>query len=301
MTNTPTHNNPHIQTFFDHNTNTVSYVVADTDTKRCAIIDSVMDYEPHSGTISYENALKIIDYVHEQNLTVEWILETHVHADHLSAAKYIKENLGGKIAISKYVIEVQKVFGDIFSGGEEFLKDGSQFDVLFEEDQSFMIGSIEAQALYVPGHTQADIAYYIGNAIFVGDTLLMPDFGSARCDFPGGSAENLYDSVSKLFALPEITRVFMCHDYLPESRSEYIFETTLRDEKTNNIHLSEGVSKEDFIILRKARDAKLKMPKLIIPSIQVNIRAGNIPQKNNGTMSLVIPVNGIFSKNVTVD
>jgi len=291
-------NNPHVQAFFDQTTNTISYVVSDVETKQCAVIDSVMDYEPYGATISFESAQKIVDHIKSNDYILEWILETHVHADHISAAKYIQEKCGGKIGISNHITEVQNVFGDVFSDDEVLLRDGSQFDVLFNDDETFMIGSINAQALYVPGHTPADVAYYIGDVLFVGDTMFMPDYGSARCDFPGGSPEKLYDSVFKLFALPEMTRVFVCHDYLPEGRKEYIFETTLGDEKTNNIHLRNSVLKEDFIALRSARDATLGMPKLIIPAIQVNIRGGVVPKNSGGKMKLIIPINSIFSKKV---
>jgi len=288
---------PEVQGFFDPHTHTVSYVVADPHTQKCAIIDSVMDYEPHSATLSSLSADALIAYVRAHHYTVEWILETHVHADHLSAAPYIQEVLGGRIAIGRHIVEVQEVFGKVFNEGTEFARDGSQFDRLFDDEDTFMIGDIPARALYVPGHTPADMAYVIGDALFVGDTLFMPDYGTARCDFPGGSAASLFSSIQKLFTLPEELRVFMCHDYLPEGRTEYIWETTLGEQKKYNIHVHEGVAEPDFIQTRTARDAMLGMPTLIIPSLQVNMRAGELPHaKETGQPMLSIPVNSVFRK-----
>ena len=286
---------PKVQGFFDENTNTISYVVADEETKRCAIVDSVMDYEPSSATISFESADSIILFVHEHNYKVEWILETHVHADHLSAAPYLKERLGGKIAIGEHIIEVQKLFGKVFNEGTEFMQDGSQFDRLWKDGDSFMLGSIPARVLYTPGHTPADMSYIIGDAVFSGDTLFMPDYGTARVDFPGGDALSMYNSAQKLFALPEEMRMFMCHDYLPQGRTEYKWETTIGEQRRKNIQLNAETDSADFARMRKERDTILGMPKLIIPSIQVNMRAGNIPQ-HKGRQELKVPVNSLFSK-----
>lgn len=270
--------------------------MSDPVTKKCAVIDSVMNYEPHSATVSYEGADAIISYISQNNLSVQWILETHVHADHLSAAMYIKKITGGAVAISKSITQVQSFFGKAFGENETFLRDGSQFDVLFDLDEDFSIGSLPARALYVPGHTPADIAYLIGDAVFVGDTIFMPDYGSARCDFPGGDATMLYNSVQKLFTLPGAIKMFMCHDYLPAGRKEYIWETTVAEEKQKNIHLADTVTEKDFTDMRTTRDATLGMPRLIIPSLQVNIRAGELPQNEDGTIFLKIPINGVFSK-----
>ncbi len=283
-----------VASFFDKTTNTITYVVTDTTTKKCAVIDSVLDYEPHGATISHESADKVLAYVRENNLLVEWILETHIHADHISAAKYIKEKVGGKIAMSKEVADIQEVFGKVFEPNITSYED-TYFDVLFDYDEVFKVGSIPAVALYVPGHTKADVAYVIGDSVFVGDTLLMPDYGSARCDFPGGSADRLYKSVQKLYALPNDMKMFMCHDYLPEGRKEYIWESTISEQKAKNIHLSSSVTKEDFISMRNLRDSKLGIPRLIIPSIQVNIRGGELPKRSNGDVVLTVPVNSIFS------
>lgn len=288
---------PSVKGFFDPATNTISYVVADDATKRCAIIDSVLDYEPHSATISYESAEKLIQHVTENGYTVEWILETHVHADHLSAAPYLKERLGGKIAIGERILKIQEVFGKVFNEGTEFERDGSQFDRLFKDGDEFLIGNIPARVIATPGHTPADISYVVGDAVFPGDTLFMPDYGTARVDFPGGSAEDMYASAQKLFILPEQMRMFMCHDYLPEGRSEYRFETTVGEQKRANIHLNAQTSVDTFAALRTKRDATLGMPRLIIPSLQVNMRAGEIPKDTEtGAEFLKTPVNSVFSK-----
>lgn len=272
-------------------------MVADDATKRCAIIDSVLDYEPHSATISYESAEKLIQHVTENGYTVEWILETHVHADHLSAAPYLKERLGGKIAIGERILKIQEVFGKVFNEGTEFERDGSQFDRLFKDGDEFLIGNIPARVIATPGHTPADISYVVGDAVFPGDTLFMPDYGTARVDFPGGSAEDMYASAQKLFILPEQMRMFMCHDYLPEGRSEYRFETTVGEQKRANIHLNAQTSVDTFAALRTKRDATLGMPRLIIPSLQVNMRAGEIPKDTEtGAEFLKTPVNSVFSK-----
>lgn len=286
----------HTEAFFDEKTNTISYVVTDPVTMKCAVIDSVLDYEPHSATITYESAEKIIAYVTKHRYTVEWILETHVHADHLSAATYIKETLGGNIAMSKAIVQVQDFFGDAFDEGKDFSRTGSQFDVLFDVDEQFSVGSIPAVALYVPGHTPADIAYLIGDSIFVGDTIFMPDTGSARCDFPGGDATMLYNSVQKIFKLPDETKMFMCHDYLPTGRNEYRWQTTIAEEKKHNIHLACTVTEHEFANMRMTRDKSLGMPRLIIPALQVNMRAGGFPKNERGDIFLKLPINSVFSK-----
>ena len=287
---------PEVQGFFDPRTNTISYVVADFKTKKCAIIDSVMDYEPHGATLFFESADTIADYVAKKGYEVEWILETHVHADHLSAAPYLKEKLGGKIAIGKYIVDVQKIFGKVFNEGTEFERDGSQFDRLWDDGDEFMLGSIPAFVMHTPGHTPADMVYVIGDTVFAGDTLFMPDFGTARCDFPGGSSETMYTSAQKIFELPEEMHMFMCHDYLPEGRTEYVWETTIGEQKKHNIHLKEGTDKNRFMQMRNERDSKLGMPRLIIPSIQVNMRAGEVPKNDTGNMELKVPVNSVFSR-----
>lgn len=283
---------PDVKAFFDTDTNTVSYVVSDPTTKVCAVIDSVLDYDPASGRTKTDSADAIIAHVQAEGLKVEWMLETHAHADHLSAAPYLQEKLGGTLAIGEKITVVQNVFGKIFNAGTEFQRDGSQFDRLFEEGDTFKVGSIDAHVLHTPGHTPACLTYVIGDAAFVGDTLFMPDYGSARCDFPGGDARTLYRSVQKLFALPPETRLFMCHDYLPEGRTDYRWETTAAEQKAQNIHLHEGVTEDEFVAMRTARDAKLGMPRLILPSVQVNIRGGHMPEpEDNGTSYLKIPVN----------
>lgn len=288
---------PSIKGFFDDATNTISYVVADEATKRCAIIDSVLDYEPHSATLSFQSADKIINYVRNRGYGVEWILETHVHADHLSAASYLKEHLGGKTAIGEKILEVQNVFGKVFNEGADFERNGSQFDRLFKDGDEFLVGELPVRVICTPGHTPADVTYIIGNAVFPGDTLFMPDYGTARVDFPGGSAGDMHASAQKLFALPEEMRMFMCHDYLPEGRSAYRYETTVGEQKRANIHLNENTRADEFTALREKKDATLGMPRLIIPSIQVNMRAGEIPQDNEtGALLLKIPVNSVFSR-----
>lgn len=282
---------PVVQAFFDTETGTVSYVIHAAGATACAIIDSVLDYDPKSGHTSTTSADKIITFVREQGLQVEWILETHAHADHLSAAPYLKQQLGGRIAIGRMITKVQRVFNDIFNLEDSFKFDGSQFDYLFEEDEVFHIGKLPAQALYVPGHTPADMAYHIGDAIFVGDTLFMPDTGTARCDFPGGDAHTLYRSVQKILSFPDQTRLFMCHDYPPNNRAP-AWETTVVQQRTKNIHIRTGISADEFVAMRTARDKTLGMPTLILPAIQVNIRAGNLPPAdNNGIRYLKIPLN----------
>ncbi|MCC5996286.1 MAG: MBL fold metallo-hydrolase [Oceanicaulis sp.] len=290
----PSPQTPDVKAFFDPATFTVSYVVSDPATKQAAIIDSVLDYDPKSGRTSKANADAVIDYVRAQGLTVQWILETHVHADHLSAAPYLKEQVGGTLAIGSNIRTVQDVFGKVFNAGTEFQRDGSQFDRLFEDGETFQLGSIEARALHTPGHTPACMTYVIGDAGFVGDTLFMPVYGTARCDFPGGDARELYRSIQKIFALPDETRLFMCHDYLPEGREDYQWETTVAAQKAHNIHVHEGVSEDEFVAMREKRDATLAMPVLILPSVQVNMRAGHMPPADdNGMTYLKIPVDAL--------
>jgi glyoxylase-like metal-dependent hydrolase (beta-lactamase superfamily II) len=272
-----------IQPFFDTATNTVSYVVVDTETKQCAIIDSVLDFDFASGRTNTANADNIIQYIEMNTLNVEWILETHVHADHLSAAPYLQERLGGDIAIGENIITVQETFGKVFNEGTEFERDGSQFDRLLREGNTFMIGELTARVLHTPGHTPACLTYLIEDAAFVGDTMFMPDFGTARCDFPGGSAADLYDSIQKILALPDETRIFVGHDYAPGDR-DYAWETTVKEQKELNVQIA-GKTKEEYVAMREARDAQLGMPKLILPSIQVNMRAGEVPE------TIKVPVN----------
>lgn len=281
-----------IQHFFDENTNTFSYVVSDPATLQCAIIDSVLDYDPASATTSTIHADEIIAYIHKNELTVEWILETHVHADHLTASQYLKEQLGGKIAMSHKISIVQETFSAIYNLDIKYFNSHQSFDYLFADHETFTIGELQAYNIPTPGHTPACLSYVIGDAVFVGDTLFMPDYGTARCDFPKGSAGQLYDSVQSLYELPEETRVFLCHDYLPESRERYEHETLLKTQKEQNIHIHTEVSKAEFIEMRTQRDATLTMPKLILPSIQINMDAGKFPQPEaNGIRYLKLPLN----------
>ena len=281
-----------IQHFFDENTNTFSYVVSDPVTRQCAIIDSVLDYDPASATTTTTHADEIIAYIHNNKLTVEWILETHVHADHLTASQYLKEQLGGKIAMSHKISIVQETFSAIYNLDIKYFNSHQSFDYLFADHEAFTIGELQAYNIPTPGHTPACLSYVIGDAVFVGDTLFMPDYGTARCDFPKGSAGQLYDSVQSLYELPEETRVFLCHDYLPESRERYEHETLLKTQKEQNIHIHTGVSKAEFIEMRTQRDATLTMPKLILPSIQINMDAGKFPQPEaNGIRYLKLPLN----------
>ena len=283
---------PQVKGFFDEVTFTASYAVADPATKVAAIVDSVLDFDQPSGHTSTESADAIIAYVHDQGLIVEWLLETHAHADHLSAAPYLQEKLGGRIAIGKEILTVQKVFGKIFNEGSEFARDGSQFDYLFDDGELFTIGGIPAIALHVPGHTPADFAYIIGDAAFVGDTMFMPDYGTARADFPGGDARRLYRSIRRLMKLPDPTRVFLCHDYKAPNRDQFVWETTILAERTGNVHVHDGVSEDQFVEMRMKRDATLSMPRLILPSVQVNMRAGHLPEPEaNGTRYLKLPLN----------
>ena len=283
---------PQVKAFFDEPTFTVSYVVSDAATGKAAIIDSVWNFDQASGRTSFASADAIIAYVTDQGLTVDWILETHAHADHLSAAPYLQEKLGGKLAIGREIVTVQGVFGKIFNEGTQFARDGSQFDRLLDDGDTLMVGEIPLVALHVPGHTPADIAYVVGDALFTGDTMFMPDYGSARADFPGGDARQLYRSVRRLMQLPDETRVFLCHDYKAPNRDEYMWETTILAERTGNVHLHDGVSEDDFVAMRTQRDATLAMPKLILPSLQVNMRGGHLPEPDeNGVSYLRLPVN----------
>ena len=283
---------PHVKTFFHEPTFTATYVVSDDQTKRAAIIDSVWDFDQPSGRTSLEAADEIIDYVREAGLTVDWILETHAHADHLSAAPYLQEKLGGEMAIGRGIVTVQGVFGKVFNEGTEFERDGSQFDRLLEDGDELMIGEIPLIALHVPGHTPADMAYIVGDAAFIGDTMFMPDYGSARADFPGGNARNLYRSVRRLMRLPDKTRVFLCHDYKAPNRTEFVWETTMLAQRTANVHLHEDVDEDEFVDMRTQRDATLEMPRLILPAIQVNMRGGHLPPpEDDGTSYLKMPVN----------
>ena len=283
---------PDVTAFFDNATNTVSYVVKDPESRSVAIIDSVLDFDFLSGRTDTKSADEVIAYVKDNDLKVEWILETHVHADHLSAAPYIQQQLGGKIGIGSNITIVQDTFGKVFNEGTEFQRDGSQFDRLFVEGDTFKIGNLDAKVLHTPGHTPACMTYVIGDAAFVGDTMFMPDFGTARCDFPGGSAEDLYNSIQKILALPDDTRIFVGHDYKAPGRDEYAWESTVGEQKAKNVHVGAGKGHDDFIKMRTERDAQLGLPKLIIPSIQVNMRAGNMPEpEDNGASYLKVPVN----------
>ena len=282
---------PQVKAFFDEPTFTVSYVVSDAATRKAAIIDSVWNFDQASGRTSFESADAIIAYVEAEGLDVEWILETHAHADHLSAAPYLQEKLGGKLAIGREIVTVQGVFGKIFNEGTEFARDGSQFDRLLDDGDVLMIGDTPLLALHVPGHTPADMAYVIGDALFTGDTMFMPDYGSARADFPGGDARHLYRSVRRLMHLPDATRVFLCHDYKAPNRDDYVWETTILAERTGNVHIHEGVTEDQFVEMRTQRDATLGMPKLILPALQVNIRAGHLPEPDdNGVRYLKLPI-----------
>lgn len=282
---------PVVTHFFDEPTNTFSYVVQDPDSNACAILDSVLDFDYAAGRINVRSADEIIAFVKDHGLEVEWILETHVHADHLSAAPYLHEALGGKTGIGANITVVQEVFGKAFNAGTEFARDGSQFDHLFEEGDTFAIGHLEGRVLHTPGHTPACLTYVIGDAAFVGDTLFMPDYGTARCDFPGGDARALYRSIQKVLSLPSETRLFLCHDYKAPGRDEYRHETSVAEQRAHNVHVHEGVSEEEFVKMRTERDATLGMPRLILPSVQVNMRAGQMPPaEENGQVYLKVPI-----------
>jgi glyoxylase-like metal-dependent hydrolase (beta-lactamase superfamily II) len=283
---------PKITAFFDQATNTVSYVVKDPSSYSAVIIDSVLDFDYASGRTDTKSADEIIAFVTANSLKIEWILETHVHADHLSAAPYLQDHLGGKIGIGECIKIVQDTFGKVFNEGTEFQRDGSQFDKLFQGGDSFRIGQMHCDVLHTPGHTPACITYVIGDAAFVGDTLFMPDFGTARCDFPGGSAEDLYASIQKILVLPDTTRIFVCHDYKAPGREDYAWESTVGEQKAKNIHIGSGKDAATFVAMRQARDAALGMPKLIVPSLQVNMRAGQMPEpEQDGKVFLKVPIN----------
>lgn len=287
---------PEVAGFFDPASNTISYVVADPASRICAVVDSVLDLDYAAGAITYDGANAIINHIDRYGLKLEWLVETHVHADHLSAAPYIQQKLGGKIAISTEIVRVQDIFGKIFNAGTEFERDGSQFDLLLEDGDSYSIGTLTATAIHTPGHTPACMAHLIGDAVFVGDTMFMPDGGTARADFPGGDARLLYRSIQRILALPETTRMFVCHDYMPGGR-DVAWETTVGEQKASNIHVGGGVSEDDFAALRVARDATLGMPTLILPSIQVNMRAGHMPPaEDNGETYLKVPLKGLMAK-----
>lgn len=283
---------PLVHPFFDESTNTFSYVVRDPASDACAIIDSVLDFDYDAGRTDVRSADQIIDYIRSEKLTVEWILETHVHADHLSAAPYLHEKLGGKTGIGARIVEVQEIFGRAFNAGTDFARDGSQFDALFEEGDTLTIGALEGRVLHTPGHTPACLTYVFGDAAFVGDTLFMPDYGTARCDFPGGDARTLFRSIQKVLSLPADTRLFLCHDYKGPERETFSAETTVAEQRQNNIHVREGITEDEFVDMRRKRDATLGMPKLILPSVQVNMRAGEMPPaESNGQVYLKIPLN----------
>ena len=285
---------PEVQAFFDTDTYTVSYVVKDPKSNACAIIDSVLDFDPASGRTGHASADKIIEHVKREGLSVEWILETHAHADHLSAAPYLQAALGGRIAIGADIVAVQRVFGALFGLGADFTPNGRQFDHLFTDGERFNIGELETVVLHTPGHTPACVSYVVGDAVFVGDTLFMPDYGTARCDFPGGDAATLFASVRRLLSLPPETRMFLCHDYLAPGRTDYRWETTVGEQKAANVHLHDGVAEAEFVQKRRARDATLAMPRLILPSIQVNIRAGRFPEPEaNGVRYLKLPLDAL--------
>jgi glyoxylase-like metal-dependent hydrolase (beta-lactamase superfamily II) len=282
-----------IKGFFDEETSTISYVVYDVTSKKCAVIDSVLDFDFSSGTIDYHNAEKIISFIEKMKLDLEWLIETHVHADHLSASPYIQKKLGGKIGISEKISDIQNIFGKTFNAGTEFQRDGSQFDRLFKDNDEYKIGSIKCKVINTPGHTPACTAHVIGNSIFVGDTLFMPDLGSARADFPGGDARELYRSIQKILSYPDDTLIFVCHDYPPTSRKvEWV--TTVGEQRKKNIHVKSSIGEDEFVKVREARDKTLNMPKLIIPSIQVNMRAGNLPPaEDSGDVFIKVPINSM--------
>lgn len=283
-----------VHSLFDEATFTATHIVSDPSTRKAAIIDSVLDFDPASGRTSSGSADAVIAYVEAGGLEVEWLLETHVHADHLSAAPYLQARLGGTIAIGRDILTVQSTFGTIFNEGQRFARDGSQFDRLLGDGERFKLGSLDAIALHVPGHTPADVAYIIGDAAFVGDTLFMPDYGTARADFPGGDARMLFRSIHRLLALPDRTRLFLCHDYKAPGRDHFAWETTVAEERCNNVHVHPDVSEDAFVAMREARDATLGMPRLILPSIQINMRAGHLPEpEDNGTRYLKLPLNSL--------
>ena len=281
-----------VASFFDEATFTASHVAYDPVSRKGAIIDSVLDFDPASGRTSHESADAVIAFVLREHITIDWLLETHAHADHLSAAPYLQEKIGGRIGIGREIVTVQQVFGDIFNVGPEFARDGSEFDVLFDDGDRFAIGDFEGMALHVPGHTPADLAFVIGDVAFVGDTIFMPDYGTARADFPGGDARLLFRSIRRLLSLPGETRLFLCHDYKAPGRDDYAWETTVSAERAGNIHVHDGIDEDSFVAMRNTRDATLGMPRLILPSIQVNMRAGHLPDpEDNGVRYLKLPLN----------
>lgn len=283
--------NPIVKHFFDEPTNTFSYVVRDPASQACAILDSVLDFDYASGATNVRSADEIIEYVRSNDLQVEWILETHVHADHLSAAPYLHEKLGGKTGIGAHIRDVQEIFGKAFNAGSEFARDGSQFDRLFRDGDTFAIGGLECRVMHTPGHTPACLTYVTGDAAFVGDTLFMPDYGTARCDFPGGDPRVLYQSIRKVLSLPSQTRIFLCHDYKAPGRDEYVHQTNVAEQRAANIHVHDGIGEDEFVKMRTERDATLGMPQLILPSVQVNMRAGEMPPAEaNGQVYLKVPV-----------
>ena len=284
---------PNVHAFFDPDTWSLTYIVQDPNSGSCAIVDPVLDYEAASGQTTTESADEVVAKVEAENLTVEWILETHVHADHLSAAPYLQKRLGGKIGIGAHITEVQNIFGNLFNAEPEFHRNGSQFNQLFADGDTFAIGGLTVTAMHTPGHTPACMTYHIGDSLFVGDTLFMPDFGTARCDFPGGNASALYQSIQRLFTLPPETRIFMCHDYMPNGR-EMRYESTVGEQKKFNIHLHDGISEDEFVTMRSAKDKTLGMPALMLPSVQVNMRAGELPPpEDNGIRYLKIPLDAV--------
>ena len=285
---------PQVAGFFDEETFTISYVVHDPATRQAAIIDPVLDYDAAAGRTSHRSADLIIEHVRANDLTIVWLIETHAHADHISAAPYLQDALGGRLAIGTEIVRVQEVFGKLFNTGSDFQRDGSQFDHLFADGETFTLGNLEGVALHVPGHTPADMAFVIGDAAFIGDTLFMPDYGTARADFPGGDARELYRSIRRLLALPDATRLFLCHDYKAPGRDHYAWETTVAQERGENVHVKDGVSEDSFVEMRNARDKTLAMPRLIMPSVQVNIRGGHLPApEDNGVSYIKIPVNAV--------
>lgn len=287
-------NRPSVKAFFDEASNTFSYVAWDPATRMAAVIDSVLDYDAASGRTRHESADAIVDFVAGEGLTVEWVIDTHVHADHLSAAPYVQSRLGGKLAIGERICEVQETFGRLFNAGTAFPRDGSQFDHLFKDGERYRVGGIDAIALHTPGHTPACMTHVIGDAAFVGDTLFMPDYGTARCDFPGGDARMLFRSIQRIFALPPDTRVFLCHDYKTKDRDTFAHETTVAEERRANIHVREGTDESAFVRMRTERDATLAMPRLLLPAVQVNMRAGQKPPaEDNGISYIKIPLDAI--------
>ena len=282
---------PEVFGFHDSSSGTISYVVKDPDSKKSAVIDSVLDFDHSSGRTSTHNADKIISFIEKNKLDLEWIIETHVHADHLSGAPYIQEKIGGKIGIGEHICTVQNVFGKIFNEGTEFQRDGSQFDKLFKDGDTYTIGSLNARVMHTPGHTPACMVHIIENSAFVGDTLFMPDGGTARADFPGGNARDLYKSIKKVLELPSETKLFICHDYGPGGR-DIAWETTVGEQRKNNVHVKDGISEDEFVKTRETRDASLSMPKLIVPATQINMRAGSLPEEeNNGVSYIKLPIN----------